>query len=47
MKTNDENTPAEAEVIVEEVKKEENPPEFLEVNVYDKVAGKAVGPGQL
>ncbi len=33
-------------VIKKEPEKKEVPP-VLEVNVFDKVAGKAVGPGQL
>ncbi len=36
----------EAPVVTEEPKVEETPP-TLEVNVHDKVMGKAVGPGQL
>jgi hypothetical protein len=31
----------------EEEKKEEESPPTLEVNVYDSVVGKSVGPGQL
>ena len=44
MKINEENSPVEIETPKEE--ETVKVPEFLEINVFDKVAGKAVGPGQ-
>jgi hypothetical protein len=33
--------------VIREAEYSEKPPEFLSINVHDKVMGKAVGPGQL